>query len=128
MDAYKAFFAKATGTGQFGETLPEAILGNPGDGATVTFLSIGKFTSSEESKNCVKYTKTKFMRSLLSVLKVTQDNTPGKYKYVPMQNFTISSDIDWSKSIHDIDLQLYRKYGLDEKEIEFIETHVKEMA
>ena len=46
----------------------------------------------------------------------------------PLQDFTNHSDIDWSQSIHDIDLQLYRKYGLDEKEIDFIETHVKEMA
>ena len=128
LDAYKAFFAKATGTGQFGETLPEAILGNPGDGATVTFLSIGNFASPKESENCVRYTKSKFARALLSVLKVTQDNTPGKWEYVPLQDFTSSSDIDWSKSVHDIDLQLYRKYGLDEKEIEFIESHVKEMA
>lgn len=128
LDAYKAFYAKATGTGQFGETLPEAILGNPGDGATVTFFSIGNFASPEETGNCVKYTKSKFARALLSVLKVTQDNTPGKWEYVPLQDFTQSSDIDWSKSIHEIDLQLYRKYGLDEKEIAFIESHVKEMA
>ena len=37
------------------------------------------------------------------------------------------SDIDWTKSVADIDRQLYAKYGLDEAEIEFIETHVKEM-
>ena len=43
-------------------------------------------------------------------------------------DFNTIRDIDWSKSILEIDLQLYRKYGLDEKEIEFIETHVKEMA
>ena len=65
---------------------------------------------------------------MLGVLKVTQDNTKSKWKYVPLQDFTNHSDIDWSQSIHDIDLQLYRKYGLDEKEIDFIETHVKEMA
>ena len=47
---------------------------------------------------------------------------------IPLQDFTPASDIDWSKSIHEIDLQLYRKYGLDEKEIAFIESHVKEMA
>ena len=47
---------------------------------------------------------------------------------IPLQDFTNHSDIDWSKSIHEIDQQLYRKYGLDEKEIDFIETHVKEMA
>ncbi|MCH4007241.1 MAG: hypothetical protein LKE86_08795 [Eubacterium sp.] len=65
---------------------------------------------------------------MLGVLKITQDNNPEKWKYVPLQDFTDKSDIDWSKSVHDIDLQLYRKYGLDEDEINFIETHVKEMA
>lgn len=46
---------------------------------------------------------------------------------VPIQDFTTTSDIDWSKSIAEIDRQLYAKYGLDENEINFIETKVKEM-
>ena len=65
---------------------------------------------------------------MVSVMKISQNVTQLVYKFVPLQDFTENSDIDWSKSIHEIDLQLYRKYGLDEKEIEFIETHVKEMA
>ena len=76
----------------------------------------------------MKYIKTKFARVMLGVLKITQDNTSAKWKYVPLQDFTSSSDIDWSKSIHEIDLQLYKKYGLSEDEINFIETNVKEMA
>ena len=64
---------------------------------------------------------------MLSVLKKTKDITAYKWKYVPLQDFTPSSDIDWSKSIPEIDKQLYAKYGLDEAEIAFIETHVKEM-
>lgn len=71
--------------------------------------------------------KTKFVRVLLGILKITQDNTSEKWEFVPLQDFTPNSDINWSKSIHEIDPQLYRKYGLDEKEINFIETHVKEM-
>ena len=67
-------------------------------------------------------------RSLLYVLKVTQDNLPAVWRYIPKQDFTPSSDIDWSKSIPEIDRQLYKKYGLDEKEIVFIESHVKEMV
>ena len=67
-------------------------------------------------------------RSLLYVLKVTQDNLPAVWRYIPKQDFTPASDIDWSKSIPEIDQQLYAKYGLDEKEIQFIETHVKEMV
>lgn len=47
---------------------------------------------------------------------------------MPIQDFTSESDIDWSKPIADIDRQLYAKYGLDDSEIEFIETHVKEMS
>lgn len=85
LDAYKSFFAKATGTGQFGETLPEAIIGKPGDGGTVTFFSMGSFSSEEDVFNCVKYTKAKFARALLSVLKVTQDNTPGNGPMFPFK-------------------------------------------
>ena len=64
---------------------------------------------------------------MLGILKVTQHNDPETWRYVPIQNFTASSDIDWSQSVADIDRQLYAKYGLDEKEISFIESHVKEM-
>jgi hypothetical protein len=49
------------------------------------------------------------------------------WKYVPLQDFTENSDIDWSKSVEEIDQQLYKKYGLTPDEIKFIETHVKEM-
>ncbi|MBR3429100.1 MAG: Eco57I restriction-modification methylase domain-containing protein [Clostridia bacterium] len=128
LDAYKVFYAKATGTGQFGEVLPEAIIGEPGDGNTVTFMSIGEFSTIEEAQNCIKYAKAKFTRALLSILKVTQDNTPGKWEYVPLQDFTSASDIDWSAPVKAIDQQLYKKYGLSDEEIRFIETHVKEMA
>lgn len=37
--------------------------------------------------------------------------------FVPLQDFTSKSDIDWSKTIEEIDLQLYKKYGLDRDEI-----------
>ena len=49
-------------------------------------------------------------------------------KIPSLQDFTAHSDIDWSKSVAEIDRQLYRKYDLTADEIEFIETHVKEMA
>lgn len=76
---------------------------------------------------CQKYIKTRFARTLIGILKVTQEINPAKFKYVPLQNFTSSSDIDWSKSVHEIDEQLYDKYGLTKEERDFIETHVKEM-
>lgn len=124
---YKLLISKASGSGQFGETLPAAILSEPGTGHTQSFISIGSFGTKEEARNLERYIKGKFSRSLLGVLKVTQDITPTKWKYVPLQDFTSSSDIDWTQSISDIDKQLYAKYGLSDEEIEFIETHVKEM-
>jgi type II restriction enzyme len=72
--------------------------------------------------------KTKFARFQLGILKATQAITPEKWKYVPLQDFTSKSDIDWTKSVHEIDLQLYKKYGLSKEEKDFIETHVKEMV
>ena len=44
-----------------------------------------------------------------------------------MQDFTDKSDIDWNKSISEIDHQLYNKYGLLNEEVDFIENNVKEM-
>ena len=76
---------------------------------------------------CQKYLKTKFARALLGVLKATQNGSKPVFKMIPLQDFTPSSDIDWSASIAEIDRQLYRKYNLSEEEIAFIENHVKEM-
>ena len=65
---------------------------------------------------------------MLGTLKITQHNKRDTWKNVPLQNFTSASDINWSASIHDIDQQLYKKYGLSQQESDFIESHVKEMA
>lgn len=126
-EKYKLLLPKASGIGAFGEVLAPPILAGPGTGNTETFFSVGLFETKEEAENLLKYLKGKFLRTLLSVTKKTQMITPGNFKYVPLQDFAISSDIDWSKSVHEIDLQLYRKYGLSVEEINFIETNVKEM-
>lgn len=123
LDKYKILLPRANG----GRILGEPNLVGPGVGSTETFISVGAFDEKQEAEFCLRYIKTKFVRILISVLKVTQDITPEKWKYVPLQDFTASSDIDWSQSVADIDRQLYAKYGLDEKEISFIESHVKEM-
>ena len=50
-----------------------------------------------------------------------------KFQFVPLQDFTSSSDIDWTQSVVDIDRQLYRKYGLSDEEVAFIEKMIKPM-
>ena len=127
LGSYKLFFPKANGSGLFGEPMSDAEVGIPGEGHTQTFLSIGAFETQDEAEAMLKYVRTKFLRTMLGILKVTQDNKKGVWKYVPLQDFTAASDIDWSRSIAEIDQQLYKKYGLTDEEIQFIETHVKEM-
>lgn len=125
---YKLFMPQSSGNGGLGETMAPSVVGLPGEATTDTFLSVGLFNTEIEAENLYKYIKCKFTRALLSILKITQANTSQKWLKVPLQDFTSASDIDWSKSIHEIDLQLYKKYGLSDAEINFIETHVKEMA
>lgn len=132
-EKYKVIVPASNGSGAIGEVfstplIGEPLIGEPLIGHTETFISIGSFDTIEEADNCLKYIKSKFARTLLGIKKITQGNKKAEtWSEIPLQDFTSNSDIDWSKSIHEIDLQLYKKYGLDEKEIEFIETHVKEM-
>lgn len=71
--------------------------------------------------------KTRFARTMLGMLKATQHNPKDTWRLVPLQDFTSSSDIDWSRSVDEIDAKLYRKYGLDPSEIAFIEEKVRPM-
>lgn len=128
IDEYKVFAPEANNSGHYGEALTDAEIGFPGEGCADTFLCIGPFDSEAEPVNFRRYMKTKFFRALLGIKKVTQHCPPPVWEMIPLQDFTDGSDIDWSESVPEIDRQLYLKYGLDDKEIEFIETHVKEMA
>lgn len=124
---YKVIIPKSNGTGAIGEVLSTPFIGEPMIGHTLTFLSIGSFNTRFEAEALLKYIKSRFARVLLGILKVTQDNPQSTWKYVPLQNFTESSDIDWSKSVDDIDQQLYCKYGFNDEEISFIEEKVQRM-
>ena len=126
---HKVILAAADGAAvKAGRIVGSPITAGPNTGFTQTFLAIGLFDTSAEAAACAEYIKTKFARTMLSVLKTTQHNSAVKWKYVPLQDFTTNSDIDWSMSIPEIDRQLYDKYGLSSDEIDFIESHVKPMG
>ena len=127
LDKYKVIVPKSNGSGAIGEVLSTPIIGEPLMGVTQTFLTIGAFDTQSEAEACLKYIKTKFARTMLGILKATQDNKKETWRLVPLQDFTADSDIDWRMSVADIDRQLYRKYGLEEKEITFIEEKVRAM-
>lgn len=124
---FKVALPKANGSGHFGETLAPPIVLEPSAAVTGTFITIGAFDTETEAESCLKYLKSKFARAMLGVMKVTQDNLARVWKHVPAQDFTSASDIDWSKSIAEVDQQLYAKYGLNDDEIAFIESNVRPM-
>ena len=128
MGRYKVAVAKANGSGVLGETLSDPLVIQPGVAVTQSFITIGCFERSAAAEACLGYIKSKFARTLLGVLKVTQDNPAKVWKHVPLQDFTSDSDIDWTKSADEVDGQLYKKYGLDKDDIAFIEAKVRPMT
>ena len=131
-ERFKIIVPKSNGTGAIGEVLStpligEPLIGEPLIGYTQSFISIFSLDSNKHAIAALKYIKSKFARTLLGTLKITQDNNKETWANVPMQDFSENSDIDWSKSIHEIDLQLYKKYNLSNEEIRFIESRVQSM-
>lgn len=131
INKYKLFtpFANNIGTDLNDDNL-NYIIGQPNEIANETFLTIGAdLDLNQQSTDALgKYLQTKFVRLLISLAKANQNGTQKTYRFVPLQDFTANSDIDWTKSVSEIDQQFYMKYGLDDTEIQFIETHVKEMS
>lgn len=125
---YKVFIPGAYGAG---EGFPHQILGEPICAEDNSLCSqsylYAAFESPEENKNFYKYLKTKFLRALVASIKITQQASNNVYRFVPIQDFSDSSDIKWNKTINEIDRQLYNKYNISEKEITYIESMIKEM-
>jgi len=125
--AYKTFLPRANGSGTFGEVFSTPMIGTPMMICTDTFLQVGAFNNLTEAQNLLNYIKTKYFRAMVGIKKTAIFNYKDCFTFVPLQDFTDKSDIDWSKPIPEIDKQLYAKYGLSEEEISFIETRVKPM-
>lgn len=130
VDKWKIFTARANNIGtELNDDNFNTIIGEPGTICTETYIVIGADLNLDEgsAQNLSEYLKTKFSRLLHGIAKSSHDAARTTYKFIPLQNFSNDSDIDWSKSISEIDQQLYRKYKLSEEEIMFIEENVKEM-
>ena len=99
----------------------------PGEVCTETYLIIDSCDTENEAKYLLSYIKTKFVRYLIAQITATQHISKNNFKLVPIQDFTDKSDIDWSKSIDQIDAQLYTKYNLTQEDISHIESAIKPM-
>ena len=127
LDKIKILIPKAWGTGVTSKDRLKAFIVEGASCCTETYLVIGPFDDLGVSKNVKTYTETKFFHFMVSIMKNTQNAMKGIYCNVPLQDFTSASDIDWGKSISEIDQQLYKKYGLTGEEVSFIEKMIKGM-
>lgn len=119
LNKHKVFVNRAYGNGKLGQdTRPTPLIGKPGELCTETFLQVGPFETEIEAQNALKYMETKLFKLLIGINKTTQDAPKRVYNFVPIQDFTESSDIDWNNSVSK---QLYEKYDLNSEEQEFVE-------
>jgi site-specific DNA-methyltransferase (adenine-specific) len=119
VDVWKIFLPAAYGAG---ETVPhqilgQSIIGEPKSVCTQTYLTFGPFESESEAQNAQSYLNTRFARFLVSLRKISQDAQASVYSWVPQQ--------DWSTAW--TDELLLKKYNIDEKDWEYIQSMVKEM-
>lgn len=89
----------------------------PNEICTETYIIVGSFNSEKECLNLLSYLKTKFTRFLVSQLSFSQDITKDRFAFVPIEDFSEP----WT------DEKLYKKYGLTDNEIAFIESMIRPM-
>ena len=133
IDNWKVIASKASAQGGRADkdgkrkVIPKIEVLTPNVVCTESYLLLSSFNNEESANNLCKYVKSKFFRFLLSLKVITQNISKDCFRFVPLQDFTSKSDIDWSRSIGEIDAQLYEKYGLERDEIDFIERMIKPM-
>lgn len=133
VNQWKIFTSKGNGAagtievGKANAIIGKAYIGDPDSACSDSLIPIGPFGTEEKVINLVKYMSTKFLRFMVGVMKSSRNIYQVVYKFVPVQDFTSASDIDWSKSIAEIDAILYEKYNLTPDEIDFIESTIKPM-
>lgn len=134
LSKYKILMSKVTAEhagepdkkGQFKIISRTEIIG-PNDVCTDSYLIVGASESKLVVENEYKYIQTRFLRFLLMLSVSSINLSSEKFQFIPLQDFTSNSDINWSRSISEIDTQLYAKYELSEEEIAFIESMIKPM-
>ena len=118
---YKVYISEAYGYGANAifphQIINKPFLGEPNTCCTETYLMIGPYENKEQAINVLNYIKTKIFRFLVLLLKNTQHGTKIVYSFVPIQDF----NEEWT------DEKLYKKYGLTQDEIDFIESIIKPM-
>jgi len=89
----------------------------PGTICTETYLVVGAYDSKKQAENLVAYMKTRLLRFLVSQFMYSHHITKDAYAFVPI----LDMNTEWT------DEKLYKRYGLTEDEIAFIESKIRPM-
>ena len=130
IDRFKVIIPRANNIGtEANDDNLNAFVGKPNEICTESYLCIfaDSNVSYDECVNICLYLKSRFARFMHCQAKSSQDATAKTFRFVPTQDFSKESDIDWSLSSVQIDKQLYVKYNLTDEEISFIESMIKPM-
>lgn len=128
LNKYKVFLPASNGSGAIGEVLSTPLVGTPLVGHTQTFISFGAFETKKEAENCLKFIKTDLARAMLGTLKVTQHNQSKEvWINVPWFDFNDYSIIDWSKSVKEIEEELYDYFNVPDYIIAELKANVRRM-
>ncbi len=119
VNQYKVIVSKASpGGDEYPHSIVSTpIISEPNSVCTETYLVIKAVSSREQAVNLISYIKTRFFRFMMSLVKNTQNISRGSYMFVPLQDFSKP----WT------DEELYKKYGLTDEEIQFIESMIRPM-
>jgi site-specific DNA-methyltransferase (adenine-specific) len=120
IDQHKVLTPKAAdGHGRIPATVTGVpIVASPPSACTMTYLVAGTWPTEAEASNFAVYLRTKFVRFLISLRKVSQDVTWDRFSFVP----DLPMDQEWT------DEALYARYRLTGDEIAYIESQIKEMS
>ena len=118
VDRWKVLLVKAHGTSGRDDVtiLGEPVVAGPGSACTETYLVIGVCSSEVEARNLAAYMRTRFVRFLVSLRKITQNITRDSYKFVP----SLPMNRVWT------DGDLYKRYDITEDQVIFIESLIAE--
>jgi superfamily II DNA or RNA helicase len=122
---YKVFVGKAWGNwsdNYLGGSYSDVIVGLPNELCTENFLEVGPFDNVDDAHSMAKYLLTSFLRGLLFMNKYSQDNSKEKFLAVPLQQF---KEKWWKGSISSIDENLFIKYGLNGKIIDYLKINIQ---
>ncbi len=135
VDKFKVMISK-TGAEHAGEPSKEGtfrvipssmkVIG-PNEICTHSYFLVGNYDNKRTADHLYKYMRTRLVRFLMLMSMSGYGLSKLVMNFVPLQDFSDNSDIDWSGDVRNIEVQLYKKYGFNGEEIDFIESNIKEV-